>query len=448
MINDYNIFLQNKQNYDEMSGFEPSFIHDKCFDFQKYIIEWACLKGRAAIFADCGLGKTLMQLVWAHNVVKHTNKKVLILTPIAVSHQTVNESIKFGIDAKRSNKGELESNIVVTNYERLHYFNPLDFIGIVCDESSILKNFSGSTRKNITKFMEKIKYRLLCTATAAPNDYMELGTSSEALSYLKYKEMLSMFFSHNGGDTSKWSLKQYANDGAFWRWMCSWARAIRNPSDIGFPQSGFNLPELIVKQHVVKTQIPPDGFLFTMPAVGLTEQREERKRTINERCERASNLINQHNNSAIAWCHLNIEGDTLTKMIPDAEQVSGSDSDERKESIFRDFESGNIRVIVTKPTIAGFGLNWQHCNHQTFFPSHSFEQWYQSIRRCWRFGQKNNVIVDVISSEGEADVVVNLDRKTRQAGLMFEKIVKHMNDVIIKNKQTQTYKKIEVPTWI
>jgi hypothetical protein len=447
-ILNYNLFLSKKRSTPEMFGFEPNIIPDYAFDFQRHLIEWACRKGRSAIFADCGLGKTLMQLVWAENVAAETGGRVLILTPLAVSHQTVNESAKFGIHAVRSNAGELPSQIVVTNYERLHYFKPEDFAGVVCDESSILKNFAGSTREAITEFMAKVNYRMLCTATAAPNDFMELGTSSEALGYLKYREMLSMFFSHDGGETSKWTLKGHAAKGPFWQWLCSWARAIRNPGDLGFCARGFDLPELKIRRHIVSTNKAPDGFLFNMPAVGLDEQRDERRRTINERCEMAASLISSHKQSAVAWCHLNAEGDLLQKMIPGAVQVSGSDSDDRKEEVFRAFESGDIRVIVTKPTIAGFGLNWQHCHHQTFFPSHSFEQWYQAIRRCWRFGQKNPVTVDVISSDGEADVVANLERKAAAADRLFEQIVRHMNEQISHSTKQTTTNKIQIPSWL
>ena len=430
-------------------GFLPNYMPECMFDFQRAIVDWACRKGRAAIFADCGLGKTLMQLVWAENVVQHTGGNVLILTPLAVSHQTVLESSKFGIKTARSNYGEITEKIMVTNYERLEHFKPSDFAGIVCDESSILKNYSGKTRDAITEFMAQIEFRLLCTATAAPNDFMELGTSSEALGYLKYKEMLSMFFSHDGGETSKWALKGHAQKGPFWRWMCTWAMAIRHPSDLGFSAKGYDLPELKIRRHIVASNKPQDGHLFVMPAVGLDEQREERRRTLKERCEMAAQLICSHDKPAIAWCHLNVEGDMLENLIPGAVQVSGSDTDEKKESAFRKFENGEIRVIITKPSLAGHGLNWQHCNHQTFFPSHSFEQWYQAIRRCWRYGQKNPVTVDVISSEGESDVVANLERKAKAAEMLFGQIVNHMSDQIKEEtKKTNQTQEIELPSWL
>ena len=448
-MSEYSQFIANKSQLSGNYGFEPVFMPDKLFDFQKHLVEWACRKGRSAIFADCGLGKTFMQLSWAQNVAQKTNGRVLILTPLAVSFQTVKEGEKIGVEVSHRREGIKESDkIVVTNYERMHYFSPHDFAGVVCDESSILKNFAGSTREAITKFMSQVKYRMLCTATAAPNDFMELGTSSEALGYMKHREMLSMYFSHDGGEPSKWTIKGHAAKGPFWSWMCSWSRAIRNPADLGFSSHGFDLPELKIRRHIAYSNKAPDGFLFNLPAVGLDEQRDERRRTLKERCEMSADLIYAHKDSSVAWCHLNSEGDMLSSMIPGSVQISGSDSDERKEETFRAFESGQVRVIVTKPTIAGFGLNWQHCHHQTFFPSHSFEQWYQAIRRCWRFGQKNPVIVDVISSDGEADVVSNLERKAAAADLLFEQLVRHMNEQTTKETKQTTNTEMRIPSWL
>jgi hypothetical protein len=446
---DYNNFLEQKQQIGGNHGFEPLFMPDFLFDFQKALIQWSCVKGRSAIFADCGLGKTAMQLVWAQNVVQKTNGRVLILTPLAVGGQTVREAHKFNIEAAQCRDGHLpKEKIVITNYQQLHKFNSNDFQGVVCDESSILKNFNGSTKQEITDFMHRVSYRLLCTATAAPNDFMELGTSSEALGEMKYKEMLAMFFVHDGGETSKWRLKKHAESSVFWRWMANWARAIRKPSDLGFDNNDFNLPELIIKQHIVKSKLPNDDFLFDMPAVTLDEQRHERKRTLNERCEMVADLVNHTNKPFISWCHLNVEGDLLEKLIPDAVQVSGNDTDEQKEKAFEDFESGKIRGIISKPVIAGLGLNWQHCDHQTFFPSHSFEQYYQAVRRSWRFGQKNNVTVDIVTSEGEMSVMQNLDRKKKQAEVLFQNLVAHMGEYYQDKKQTKQTKQMEIPVWI
>lgn len=395
---------------------------------------------------------TPMQLVWAENVVRRTNRRVLILTPLAVSAQTVSEAEKFGIEAVRSHSGELKGKIVVTNYERLGHMRPDDFVGVVCDESSILKNFNGKRKAEVTEFMRTLPYRLLCTATAAPNDYDELGTSSEALGEFGYQDMLTRFFSkgvrggHRAWSRAKYTIKGHAEHD-FWRWVVSWARAVRKPSDLGFDDRRFILPELRTFEHIVEARTRRPGTLFDMPASDLLEQKEERRRTIQERCEKVAEL-SDHDRPVIAWCHLNPEGDMLERMIPDAVQVSGSDSDEAKEERFMAFVQGQIRVLVTKPVIAGFGLNFQHCAHQTFFPSHSFEQWYQAIRRSLRFGQENPVRIDMISSEGEAGVLANLQRKSVNADAMFERLVSLMNDHISIARTTNFNEKEKVPAWL
>lgn len=451
----YKDFLQSKRQLGGDYGFDPEWMPEESFPFQRDLITWSVKKGRAAIFADCGMGKTLMQLAWAENVARKTGGRVLILTPLAVSHQTVAEAEKFHIDAGRSDSGELNSQIVVTNYERLHHFNAEDFEGVVCDESSILKNFDGATKSAITEFMRTRKYRLLCTATAAPNDFIELGTSSEALGEMGFMDMIGRFFKKADQTFCRkqetmagtYRLKPHA-ERDFWRWICSWARAVRKPSDLGYNDGAFVLPELIQRQHIVESRNPNPEFLFDMPAHGLAEQRAERSRTMPERCEMAAEIISSHNDASVAWCHLNSEGDLLTRMIPGAVQVSGKDSDESKEESFRAFERGEIRVLVTKPTIAGFGLNWQHCHRQTFFPSHSFEQWYQAIRRSWRFGQDHAVTVDVISSEGEARVLSNLQRKAEAADRMFENLVSMMRDELKIREKNKHTNQTKLPAWL
>jgi hypothetical protein len=459
-MNAYIEFLDKKAQLAGRFGFDPVFVPDYLMDFQKSLLEFSLSCGRSAIFADCGIGKTITQLAWAENVVRKTNKPVLILTPLAVSGQTVAEAGRFGIEAERSKEGAFTRQIVVTNYERLHYFNPNDFAGVVCDESSILKNFEGATKQAITDFMKKIKYRLLCTATAAPNDYPELGTSSEALGHLGYMDMLGMFFKNDQNSlhpTSrgrfndawcgcKWRFKHHAEKD-FWRWVCSWARACRKPSDLGFDDGPFVLPELLVEQTTIKASRPMEGMLFVVPAIGLSEQRKERSHTIKERCEAMAEKLST-DKSAIAWCHLNSEADLLTKMIPGAKQVSGKDSDDAKEEKFNAFQSGEIRALVTKPQIASFGLNWQHCNHMGFFPSHSFEQYYQAVRRCWRFGQKNPVKVEIITTEGESDVMQNLNRKAAAAEEMFSSLVSEMNNSLSISRSTEFSKKAEKPAWL
>lgn len=449
MRQDYHSFLDAKTHVGAEHGFDPVWMPDNLFDFQKALVEWATRKGRAAIFADCGLGKTAMQLTWAENVVRKTNGRVLILTPLAVAFQTVKEGEKFGIESHHRRDGlQSTDKIVVTNYERLHHFDPNDFAGVVCDESSILKNFDGETRKAVTDFMRKRPYRLLCTATAAPNDYVELGTSSEALGVMDRKHMLAQFFTHDGGDTSKWRLKGHAREHLFWRWVCSWARACRSPSDLGYHMEGFALPELITRSHAVSACKPRSGYLFDIAAVGLDEQREDLRRTAKPRCEMVAALASSHDKPVVCWTNLNAEADFIADAVPGAVNVQGSDSDEKKEESFRAFADGQIRVMVSKPSIAGFGLNWQHCSHMTFFPSHSYEQYYQCVRRCWRYGQKNPVTVDMITTDGQANVLANMQRKSVAADRMFQQLVDLMNNEIKIHKAAKATKREEVPSWL
>lgn len=458
-IDPYHEFLFSKTHYGEKSGFEPLFMPDFLFDFQKTLTEWSINMGRSALFEDCGLGKTLQYLVWAKNVSEHTGKRVLILTPLAVSEQTVNEGKKFGIECEQSRDGKHSHNIVVTNYERIHYFDSKDFVGVVCDESSILKNFDGKRRVEITSFMKHLPYRLLCTATAAPNDYIELGTSSEALGVMGYMDMLNKFFKNDqntsdtkrkwvncGGGAQKWRFKKHAEE-HFWRWMTSWSRAIRKPSDISFDDCDFIMPELIEVQHEIKNTRPHPGMLFPQEAVGLKEQREEMRMTLKERCEKVSEIVDT-GKPCVVWCQLNDEGEYLNKIIPGSVEVAGKHKDEVKEERLQAFSSGEIKTLITKPKIAGFGLNWQHCCHTTFFPSHSYEQYYQAIRRFLRFGQKNKVRVDLVTTPGMASVLSNLQRKSMAADKMFEQLVKHMNDSLTIDINDKHTKKMEVPKWL
>jgi hypothetical protein len=452
----YADFLHAKTQSANDGGFKPLWIPEFLFDFQVATVETAIRKGRSAIFADCGLGKTPMEFVWAENIVRKTNGRVLIVTALAVSVQMLREATKFDMKVTLSRDGTAHQGITVTNYERLHLFTPSDFEGMVCDESSILKSFSGARRGEITAFMRKIPYRLLATATAAPNDYIELGTSSEALGYLGHMDMLNKFFKNDlnnsaqgrmRGEVIKWRLKGHA-EVPFWRWVCSWARALRRPSDLGFDDRDFILPPLLETEYLVDANTLAEGKLFAMPAIGLQEQREERRRTVQERCEKVAGLVNHTGQPALVWCHLNEEGDTLERMIPDAVQVAGSDSDDAKEERLTAFADGKVRVLITKPKIGAFGLNFQHCAHITFFPSHSFEQYYQGVRRCWRFGQERPVQVDVITTEGEQGVLSNLRRKASQADAMFTRLVAEMNSAMGIERVDNMIKPMEVPAWL
>ena len=452
----YAEFLDRKVHQGADHGFEPLWLPNQLFPFQESLVTWALRKGRAALFADCGLGKTAMQLTWAENVARHTDRPVLILTPLAVSAQTVREGEKFGIECHRSGNGTVASRIVITNYERLEHFNPADFAGVVCDESSILKSFDGARRNEITHFMRKVPYRLLATATAAPNDFIELGTSSEALGYMGHMDMLARFFKNDQnnltsrrmyGEAPKWRFKGHAET-PFWRWVTSWARAARQPSDLGFEDGGFVLPPLHEVDHLIDVQTVPEGMLFAIPATDLREQRAEKKRTIKERCDQVAEMVNHTGQPALVWCHLNEEGDTLEDLIPDAIQVSGSDRDEVKEAKLIDFAEGGARVLITKPKIGAWGLNFQHCNHITYFPSHSFEQYYQSVRRCWRFGQKRPVTVDIILTEGERRIMENLQRKRGQAEQMFANLVAEMNHSLAIQKAAYNHSPVTLPSWM
>lgn len=450
----YADFLARRAQLDGDHGFEPEWMPEFLFPFQAAIVGWALRKGRGAVFADCGLGKTPMQLVWAHNVHRHTGRPVLVVTPLAVALQTETEARKFGVDATASRDGRVAGPITITNYDRLHLFKPDEFDGVVCDESSAIKAFDGARRALVTDFLRKLPYRLLCTATAAPNDYIELGTSSEALGHLGYMDMLNRFFVNDRntsatnrycGEAPKWRFKGHAED-PFWRWVSSWARAIRRPSDLGYNNEGFRLPELIHRQHVITSRQPAPGVLFDVPAVGLREEREEARRTLAARCEAAAALLADADHG-IAWCQLNPEGDRLTRDIDGSVQVKGSDHIDAKEEALEAFSRGDIRVLVTKPTIAGWGLNWQHCHRMTFFPSHSYEQYYQAVRRCWRFGQQRPVTVDIVTTEGAARALANLERKAEQADRMFGALVAHTRGAVSIRRVIDYDTPVEVPAW-
>ncbi len=448
----YDDFLRRKSQVGSDGGFEPLWLPDWLKPFQRHLCEWTIRKGRAANFSDCGLGKTPMTLVWAENVLRKTGKAVLILTPPAVGPQFVREGDKFGIECRHVKGGKTRPGINVTNYEQLHHYRPDDFAAVAADESGGIKHFDSKRTAEVTEFMRELPYRLLATATAAPNDYDELGTSAEALGEMGHSDMLARFFrqqtakDHRGWGRTKYRLRAYA-ERDFWRWVCSWARAVRRPSDLGFDDAEFVLPALETAEHVVTANTRRPGMLFDMPAVTLEEQREERRRTLVERCEKVAELVH-HDRPAICWCHLNPEGDLIEKLIPGCVQVSGSDDDDEKEEKLLAFISGQSRVLVSKPIVAGWGLNLQHCAHETFFPSHSFEQYYQAVRRCWRFGQQNPVRVDVVTSEGERGVMENLQRKAANAELLFTRLVELMSEQLYIRRDNPFTATAELPAWV
>ena len=441
----YQKFLESKKHNLGSYGFEPNFIPDISFDFQREIINRAVKKGRIAIFADTGLGKTLIQLSIAQNIVNHTNKKVLILTPLAVAFQFIQEAHKIGIDdIEYSKDGKHTKKIVICNYERLHLLDSNDFTGMILDESSILKNFKGKIKSQITSFIKKINYRFLSTATPSPNDFIELGTSSEALGYMGYMDMLTKFFKNNQNSTdsnnsnigNKFYLKPHAEND-FFSWVNQWAIMIKKPSDLGFSDDKYALPELIINNHEVKNQslIAHNGqvLLFTPIAKTMHEVRHEQKETREQRCKKAVELAK--NKVSVYWCNTNAESHLIKKLDPLSVEILGSMSIDKKEDILLNFAKGNISRIITKAKMTGMGLNWQHCNHSVFFPTWSYEQYYQAIRRFWRFGQKRDVTIDLVISDGQKRVIRALDQKTKKAIELYQKLSDCVN-----NSYNHTYR--------
>jgi hypothetical protein len=440
---DYLDFINNKKHLLGDFGFKPNYFPDIAFDFQRHIIEKAIKKGRIGVFADTGLGKTLIQLSIAENVVRHTNKKVLILTPLAVAFQFILEAEKIGIsDIEYSKDGKHTKKIVICNYERLHYFNQSDFVGVILDESSILKNFDGKIKNQITSFVKKIPYRFLSTATPSPNDFIELGTSSEALGYMGYMDMLGKFFKNNqnSSDTKnigeKFYLKPHAEKD-FFAWVNQWSIMVKMPSDLGFSDERYILPELITNRHMVKNEglLEVDGQIemFNRPAKGFNEVRNEVKQTIETRCNKALELAK--NKTSVYWVNRNEESKILRLNDSEAVEIIGSQSLDQKEEILKAFADGQIKRLITKAKMTGMGLNWQHCNHSVFFPTYSYEQYYQAIRRFWRFGQKNDVTIDMVISDGQTRVLEALEQKTAKAIELHQNLVKNVNSEFIHIKK-------------
>ena len=453
---DYKEFLNTKRHLIGDFGFRPAWCPDIAFDFQSKIIEDSCLKGRRANFLDTGLGKTLINISIAYNTVLHTNKRVLILTPLAVAFQFIKEANKIGIDdIEYSKDGKYTKKIVICNYERLHLFNPNDFVSVHLDESSILKNFDGKIKDQVTAFIKKVKYRQLFTATPSPNDFTELGTSSEVLGYMGYMDMLGKFFktnqnsvdSNNRNIGEKFYLKPHAEND-FFAWVNQWSVMVKMPSDLGFSNDKYQLPELITNTHIVKNQslIDVNGQvqMFTPIAKSMTEVRHEQKQTEQKRCEKAVELAKDK--VSVYWCNTNNESSILKSLDSKAVEIIGSQSIEKKEEILIAFADGEIERLITKAKITGMGLNWQHCNHSVFFPTWSYEQWYQAIRRFWRFGQKNNVTIDRVISDGQTRVIEALEQKTKKAVELYENLVNNVNRQF-ENKTKEFNKQIILPKW-
>jgi len=455
-VKSYGEFLRQKQFVAPASGFAPCVLTSQLFPFQADITRWAIRRGRAAIFADTGLGKTRMQLEWGHQVAEKTSSPVLILAPLAVAAQTVAEARLCGLDASESKDGTHCSRIVVTNYERLHKFDTSVFGGIVLDESSILKSYDGKTRALLVAAFARTPYRLACTATPAPNDHAELGNHAEFLGICPRVEMLAEFFVHDGGDTSTWRLKGHA-ERAFWKWLSTWAATIRRPSDIGYDDGPFLLPPLSIRQTVVPSDPTDTGLLFAVNAMTLEEQRIARRASLSRRVSAAVDIVNGSADRWVVWCDLNAESAALASSIDGAVEVRGDMTIDEKERRLASFSDGSSRVIVSKPSICGWGLNWQHTSRMVFVGvTHSFEAFYQAVRRCWRFGQTRAVECHVITSEAEGEVVANLRRKEALAAQMHEAMAEHVrefvSDVVRGHKSYRTgylpKKTMEVPRWL
>lgn len=434
---DYDAFVASKRHTLGSFGFNPSWVPSCAFDFQKAIIEKAVRKGRIGVFADTGLGKTLLQLTIAQNIVLHTNKRVLILTPLAVAFQFVDEANRIGVDDVGHTKdGKIKNKITVCNYERLHLLNPDDFVCVMLDESSILKNFNGATKAEIIAFIKKVPYRFLSTATPSPNDFIELGNSSEALGYLGYMDMLGRFFkstqndadSNNRNIGNKFRLLPHA-ERDFFAWVNQWSVMVKKPSDLGFSDAGYELPPLHVNHHTSLSDsawsVNGQSSLFAMPARTMSEVKAEQQATIKLRCEMAAQLT--HGKTSVYWCNFNEESSFLKELDPDAIEITGGMSIDQKEEILINFAHGEIKRLITKAKMTSMGLNWQHCNHTVFFPTWSYEQYYQAIRRFWRFGQKSPVTCDIVVSEGQQRVIDALQQKTEKAQELYKNLVNSVN---------------------
>jgi hypothetical protein len=459
-MSDYTSHIARKLSTVPPTGIANGFsVPASLFPHQSALTAWALRRGRAAIFADTGLGKSRMQLAWADAVRFHTGKPVLILAPLAVAPQTVAEGLDIGVQVKHCRDGsEIDgAGIVITNYDRLHRFNTGDFSGVVLDESSCIKHHDTKTLRTLLEGFRFTPFKLCATATPAPNDWTELGTHAEFLGICTRAEMLAEYFTHDGGDTSVWRLKGHARE-LFWRWVSQWGAMVRKPSDLGFDDTDYALPPLHLHEHTVKTEMPLNGMLFAAEAQTLSERRDARRMSIEDRVKECAAIVNGDKAEPwVVWCDLNDEGDRLTAAIDGAVQIAGADSVDVKEKRLADFAAGKHRVLVSKPSICGFGLNWQHSARMAFVGvTDSFESYYQAVRRCWRFGQKRDVHVHVFASSAEGAVVANLRRKERDAAAMADSLSTETRDAVMQSvtgttRQTNTYnaaKPVAVPSFL
>lgn len=457
-MNDYTAYVSRKLTRVPPTGIASGFnLPASLFPHQSALTSWAIRRGRAAIFADTGLGKSRMQLAWADAVTRHTKLPVLILAPLAVASQTVAEGLGLSVEVNHVRDGaEVGPGINITNYDRLHRFDPSKFGGVVLDESSCIKHHDAKTLRTLLEAFRDTPFKLCATATPAPNDWTELGTHAEFLGICTRQEMLAEFFTHDGGDTSVWRLKGHARS-IFWRWVCTWGALVRRPSDLGFDDAAYNLPPMHLHEHTVETDMPTNGMLFASEAQTLSERRDARRMSIADRVSDCASIVNADSEPWVVWCDLNAEGDALRQAIPDAVEIRGADDADEKERRLAEFAAGRIRVLVTKPSIAGFGLNWQHCARMAFVGvTDSFESYYQAVRRCWRFGQKRDVHVHVFASSAEGAVVANLKRKERDALQMAESLSGETREAVTAEvtgltRQTNSYNaenRVKVPGFL
>ena len=454
---EYHDFVRAKLGTAAANGIAEPVRDYGLFPHQRDLTAWALRRGRAAIFADTGLGKSRMQLAWADTVHRETGSDVLILAPLAVAEQTAEEGESIGVAVTHAREGaDVRPGITITNYDRLHKFNVSRFGGVVLDESSIIKHHAAKTLQTLLDSFDATPYKLCATATPAPNDWTELGNHAQFLGVRSRAEMLAEFFVHDGGDTQTWRLKGHARQ-VFWRWVASWGAMVRSPADLGHDASAYALPPLNVYQHTVETEHNPAHGLFAMEAQTLMERRDARRASLVERVRACAQMVNADRQPWVVWCDLNAEGDALTAAIDGAVQIAGADDADVKEQRLHDFAHGKIRVLVSKPSICGFGLNWQHCARMAFVGvTDSFEAYYQAVRRCWRFGQHRPVDVHVFASSAEGAVVANLRRKEADAKAMAEAMAAETlesirESVLGSSRETNHYngtQKMQLPSFL